>query len=236
LGKLPQNSHTHLLNLCFSVSNLFLSSFCHTAHCICYTSSPAAVIDVMELEETEATKVFLSKYPVTSDSRIVNNLFYGDQTKKADLSKVIQHAQDIGLYDVVIDDGGHTSACIITTIEEVLLTMVKPGGILVIEDMHTFMSNQYISDSPPGGHHASFFKELLEDQLRLAVKAGGSFLNHPKLSMEISSVDCMSELCIITRRESNHDDEWHRIYGDCVGVGRCDCGVLAEDEGRCIPE
>ena len=50
--------------------------------------------------------------------------FWDDLTKK------------VGLIDVVLDDGGHTyEQQIITT--ECLLTSMKNGGILVIEDTHT---------------------------------------------------------------------------------------------------
>ena len=186
----------------------------------------------MELKETNDTREFLTKFPINSASRVVDKLFYGDQTKKADFAQVIQRARDIGLYDIVIDDGGHTSGCIISTIENLLLTVVKPGGLLVIEDMHTFTSESYTSDSPKS--HLSFFQELLEDQLRLAVKAGGGVLNHPELSPAISSVDCMSELCVITRRAEDPGDDWLNIYRDCMGTLKCDCGYLGEQTGDCV--
>lgn len=43
---------------------------------------------------------------------------------------------DIGPIDIVLDDGGHTYDQQITT-TEMLLTSIKDGGLLVIEDTHT---------------------------------------------------------------------------------------------------
>ena len=162
----------------------------------------------------------------------MDNLFYGDQTSPVAFSEVIQRAKDIGMYDIVIDDGGHTTLCIITTVHELLLTVVKPGGMLIIEDMHTFSNPKYTSYS--GGNHLHFFQELVEDQLRMAVRAGRGVLKHPELSLEISSVDCMRELCIVTRKATPQlDDLWFPVYKDCIGTPKCDCGVV-EGGGNCI--
>jgi glycosyltransferase involved in cell wall biosynthesis/MoaA/NifB/PqqE/SkfB family radical SAM enzyme len=62
------------------------------------------------------------------------HVFIGDQTDPVFLRSVVDAAG--GSFDIVIDDGGHLVVQQITSFD-VLLPYVTPGGIYVIEDLHT---------------------------------------------------------------------------------------------------
>ena len=67
----------------------------------------------------------------------------GDQTDTAFLDQVVA---DFGPFDVIIDDGGHTTNQQITTIEH-LFDAVNEGGVYIVEDTHTSYWDSY-RDSP----------------------------------------------------------------------------------------
>jgi hypothetical protein len=60
--------------------------------------------------------------------------FVVDQENPRDLNKFIQETG--GLFDVIIDDGGHTMNQQIVSFQ-CLFPHVKPGGLYIIEDLHT---------------------------------------------------------------------------------------------------
>lgn len=66
-------------------------------------------------------------------------IYIGSQSDKSFWEKFIN---DIGPVDVVLDDGGHTyEQQIITT--EMVLSLVKDNGMLVVEDTHTSYMNGF---------------------------------------------------------------------------------------------
>ena len=67
----------------------------------------------------------------------------GDQTDTAFLDQVVA---DFGPFDVIIDDGGHTTNQQITTIEHLFDTL-NEGGVYIVEDTHTSYWDSY-RDSP----------------------------------------------------------------------------------------
>jgi ubiquinone/menaquinone biosynthesis C-methylase UbiE len=60
-------------------------------------------------------------------------IFIGSQTDPVFLDKL---AEETPMFDIIIDDGGHTMAQQKTTIEH-LFRKVKDGGIYLVEDTHT---------------------------------------------------------------------------------------------------
>ena len=78
-------------------------------------------------------------YPITEESmraRLVN-VFAGDQSNVDDLAQVNQD----GPFDIIIDDGGHSMKQQLTTLRT-LLPWVKPGGLLILEDLQSTYSWQ----------------------------------------------------------------------------------------------
>jgi hypothetical protein len=59
-------------------------------------------------------------------------VFIGDQ---ADREFWRSFKQEVGMVDIVIDDGGHTAQQQVVTLEE-MLPQLNPGGIYVCEDIH----------------------------------------------------------------------------------------------------
>jgi predicted O-methyltransferase YrrM len=73
-----------------------------------------------------------------AESRVT--LFPGDQGNPEDLSKFIQaHG---GNFDIIIDDGGHTMQQQQLTFKT-YFKHLAPGGVYVIEDLHTSYLNPY---------------------------------------------------------------------------------------------
>jgi len=175
---------------------------------------PEASLDYLELENSIAIQNFLSTH-----RGIINNLFIGDQRTRRAFEPILQQPQ----YDIIIDDGGHCAECMINTLK-ILIHKLKPGGIFFLEDAHVWYSPDF---NPPPieskniSNILQFLNELQRDQLCLAVQAVCPLL-HPEISKLISSIDCMREICIITRTSDDSAD-WHEHYGPCSGTRRCDC-------------
>ncbi len=64
----------------------------------------------------------------------------GDQSEPADLIRV---HEELGPFDVIIDDGGHTVNQQITS-AEVLFPLLKDDGVYLIEDVHTSYWRDYL--------------------------------------------------------------------------------------------
>ncbi|PFH54948.1 hypothetical protein XA68_11454 [Ophiocordyceps unilateralis] len=74
------------------------------------------------------------------------HVFVGDQADIAFLDQFAAITTADGLFDIVIDDGGHTMKQQITSLER-LWPIVKPGGLYVIEDLQTSYLPDYGGDS-----------------------------------------------------------------------------------------
>lgn len=158
---------------------------------------------------------------------VVDAFHRGSLGNDEDLKGLI--ARGGGDYDVVIDAGRHDQTDQMRAFAA-LFAHVKPGGVYIIEDVFTFYSHKYGGGA---GRRTmlSFITELLEDQWRLAVPADTrpGDLHHAALSRAIRGVDCMREVCIITKHAPS---EWDATYSDCIGTTACDCG---EFKARCLP-
>lgn len=66
-------------------------------------------------------------------------IFIGDQADRAFLTGL---RAEIGLVDIVIDDGGHSMVQQITTFEE-LYPLVSETGVYLVEDLHTSYWQEY---------------------------------------------------------------------------------------------
>lgn len=95
-----------------------------------------------------------SCHELDSDKRY--HFIRGDQTDASFLSYLATK----GRWDVVIDDGSHTSSGIIPTFET-LWPFVKPGGYYVIEDLRCSYMPGYQVNGWPGAMY--FIRQLLDD-------------------------------------------------------------------------
>lgn len=87
-------------------------------------------------------------------------VFIGDQEDRSFLRSI---AKEIGPIDVLIDDGGHTMGQQIATFE-VMYQHVKPGGVFLIEDLHTSYWGRYGGGYQKPGTFIEYAKNLT-DQL-----------------------------------------------------------------------
>ncbi|HEX5614801.1 MAG TPA: class I SAM-dependent methyltransferase [Acidimicrobiia bacterium] len=100
----------------------------------------------------------------------------GDQSDPV----VLERLADLGPFDVVIDDGSHRGADIITTFRA-LFPSVRPGGWYVVEDMQTAYDERYgggAAGTP--GTSVSLLKDLLDAVNR---DAAGCDANDPVASV-----------------------------------------------------
>lgn len=94
-----------------------------------------------------------------------SHLHIVDQSKEADL---VNFVNQVGLFDIIIDDGGHTMVQQKTSFN-VLFSYVKPGGLYIIEDLHTSYWKSFGGEGTPGHPKASvnstteFLKKLTDN-------------------------------------------------------------------------
>jgi hypothetical protein len=124
-------------------------------------------------------------------------VFTGDQADAAFLERVVAetNAKHEG-FDVIVDDGGHRMEHQITSLKH-LWKAVRPGGVYFCEDLQT----SYI-DSWGGSSVAAVgpdvmmgvVKELLDDLNVGYVEQKYGF------SVDMLGVDCMREICAVTKK------------------------------------
>lgn len=128
--------------------------------------------------------VDLYKKDVLKTNRI--KIFQGSQVDKNFLEQV---TSEIGLLDIIIDDGSHQQEHIIETFK-LLFPKLKPGGVYVIEDLQTSYLEDFGGDSknlanPKTG--MNFFKSLTD-----CVN-----YKHAGLEMKMFSIHFYSQLVFI---------------------------------------
>lgn len=83
-------------------------------------------------------------------------IYIGDQ---ADPAFWAQTASELGAIDVLLDDGGHTNLQQITTVGQAL-SIVRDGGLVVVEDTHTSYFTQF--GNPSVHSFVSYAKRLVD--------------------------------------------------------------------------
>lgn len=123
------------------------------------------------------------------------HVFTGDQ---ADVAFLTQFSTDVtknGLFDVIIDDGGHTMDQQITSLEH-LWGIIKPGGLYVVEDLQTSYWEAYGGDPSAKSEKkqttTKYIYSLLDEMM-----AGW---DHNPISRELQSIDCMAEICAFRKK------------------------------------
>lgn len=124
------------------------------------------------------------------------HVFTGDQ---ADVTFLEQFAADTtvdGLFDIIIDDGGHTMEQQVTSLEH-LWPIVKPGGLYVIEDLQTSYWADYGGDpsTKDRSKHTTmkYLYRVLDDMM-------ATRKSRP-ISQDLLSVDCMAEICTLQKKK-----------------------------------
>lgn len=76
-------------------------------------------------------------------------------------SKDLEYITTFRPYDLIVDDGSHFWAHIITAFEPLFLNALAPGGFYVIEDLHVCWRPQHFQQGCPM-NPMDYFKELVD--------------------------------------------------------------------------
>ncbi|MBD8601581.1 class I SAM-dependent methyltransferase [Pseudomonas sp. CFBP 8771] len=153
---------------------------------------------------------------ITYDSTKIN-IVIGDIKKQDTQNKILEISQS---FDVIIDDGSHTSLDIIQTFSD-MFAHIKEGGIFIAEDLHC----SYWADWEGGLNYPlsamAFFKKLADiinfehwqvRQTRTEYLAAYDLtpaLSEALLS-EIHSIEFVNSICIIKRKHASQNSLGHR--------------------------
>lgn len=123
------------------------------------------------------------------------HVFAGDQADAGFLERFAADTTADGLFDLVVDDGGHTMEQQMISLEH-LWPIVKPGGLYVIEDLQTSFLVNYGGDpsARDSAKHTTmkYLYEVLDDLMVMGSKS---------ISRDLLSVDCMAEICTLQKRK-----------------------------------
>ena len=142
----------------------------------------------MEYDEACATK-----WAAKTDKA---SIWAGDQANVTFLERFAAETTASGLFDIVVDDGGHTMDQQRTSLEH-LWKIVRPGGYYFIEDLETSYIAHYGGDpsrvDPARKTFAKYVYEILDD-----LNTDG---NTHAISHEVRSIECMRQVCAIFKKE-----------------------------------
>jgi hypothetical protein len=123
-------------------------------------------------------------------------IYAGDQANVTFLEQFAAETTPSGLFDIVIDDGGHRMDQQRITLEH-LWKIVRPGGYYVIEDLHTSYIAGWGGDStrkdPAKPTMMKYIYEMIDD---IMTDVGTHFI-----SPEVRGIDCMRQVCNIHKKE-----------------------------------
>lgn len=105
-----------------------------------------------------------------------------------------------GNFDVIVDDGGHTSMQMFNSFMVLFLHALKPGGLYILEDLH--VARHFVD-----GDKQHIMIDVIKDwQEALVLDPGDGFVNvstAPKLSFslppDLKMIDCSRGCCVFTR-------------------------------------
>jgi demethylmacrocin O-methyltransferase len=117
----------------------------------------------------------------------------GDQSNILDLQKCVVNED---LYDIIIDDGGHSMKQQQITFG-FLIDYVKPGGYYILEDLHTSLRNEYI-ESDCQYTSLDMLRKISNHELNFSNYINGKQQKH--ILEKIQSID------IILKEENNYYD------------------------------
>ncbi len=85
-------------------------------------------------------------------------IFIGDQSNQGFLINILQ---EIGMFEIIVDDGSHIMKDIIKSFEYLFINGLKDNGLYVIEDLHTCYLTKYNTDNSKNA--LDFLKERIGD-------------------------------------------------------------------------
>jgi len=122
-----------------------------------------------------------------ADDRIT--VLIGSQSDTAFLNTMLERT---GRLDIVLDDGSHYARDQITTLLH-LWRHVTPGGIYVVEDLHTSYMPAYNMRWREPGTAVEFLKDVVDD-------VNAAWHDRPVVLPDLHSVAFFQEVCVLRKR------------------------------------
>jgi cephalosporin hydroxylase len=120
-------------------------------------------------------------------------ILIGDQADPDFLKRL---GEEHGPFMLVIDDGGHLPHQQLTTLH-LLWPAVCPGGLYVVEDIHTSYLEMWGGGYRQPGTFMERLKEILDD-------VNQWWHQRPVMLEDLYSVELYAELCVFRKREHPH--------------------------------
>jgi hypothetical protein len=130
---------------------------------------------------------------------VATRVFIGDQADRNFLRDV---RRQIGVADIIIDDGGHLANQQITSFEE-LYSMLSENGIYVVEDTHTAVWGGRYNDRQDGQTILSFAFNCCARLMEWSGKP--EYFQQLMTDQNVQLADKVSEFCRTTKAISFHD-------------------------------
>jgi hypothetical protein len=158
-----------------------------------YFQSIKLELHFMEYKEKCAKKI-QEAYPDVT-------IHTGDQSNKEDLQRIIDKS---GMFDVIIDDGGHTVKQQIVTIEHMFLNALAPGGIYFMEDITT--SYEYLIAESARAYldygnmtTPAYIANIIDDMHTSWYFKSKRIPRKTPLYPELLGIDCMRGICVFQK-------------------------------------
>jgi hypothetical protein len=167
--------------------------------------------------EDQREKIQASKFLTDAQkAHLLSHLVIGDQAKAAALEQALQWAP----FDVIVDDGGHTSDQQRTSFQYLFTRALKPGGVYIIEDLQTSFHPHWgggekpqkdmktavamLSNMMTAMHFHWWDSPNYNDSL--STNEYGQEMHMPGFEIDegimkwVASIECQRELCAIRKR------------------------------------
>jgi hypothetical protein len=130
---------------------------------------------------------------------IATKIYIGDQADRQFLREI---RREVGTFDIIIDDGGHTANQQITSFEE-LYPAMSETGVYLIEDTHTVLWGGHFNDRPDGKTLLAFAAERCAQLMEWS----GRWENFNQLMTDqyVLLTDHASEFCRTTKAIAFYD-------------------------------
>lgn len=123
------------------------------------------------------------------------HIYTGDQANRSFLDNFAAATTADGLFDLVVDDGGHTMEQQLAALEQ-LWPIVRPGGLYVIEDLQTSFLQHYGGQNPAEEGNGQTTMRYLFQVLQEMMTGTRS----KKITHGLLSIDCMAEICTLQKK------------------------------------
>ncbi|EFQ33978.1 hard-surface induced protein 5 [Colletotrichum graminicola M1.001] len=127
-------------------------------------------------------------------------IFFGDQSSVPFLHHVGAEVTADRLVDIIVDDGGHTMDQQTTSLRE-LWSYLRPGGVYFAEDLQTSFMDNYGGDSSRANLTKKTFIRWIHELVDDIMAAPAGVASHNAWASEIANIDCMAEMCALTKKE-----------------------------------